>query len=132
MQDVIESDIRSDKEYYRNKREYYKAHKEDVAAVAHELKLGKSLIRASSTADSIDLHVSGTLTELKECFRAFRKLGYEPSDRPDEPKMHNFSTYFKNPQKTVRFWLNFTSTICVRKKIGTKMVETSVYETVCE
>lgn len=128
----IKSDIESDRQYFMNKQEYYHAHRPEIMRVATELKLGDSLIRATATADSIDLSVSGTLVELKECFRAFRKLGYEPKDRPTETKLESFSTYFINPAQEVRFWLTFTSTICKRVQVGTKMQEVGVYETVCE
>lgn len=132
MQEGIRADLKSDKRYWRNKRQYYRDHREDVIAVANELNLGDTPTRAVTTDNSIDLSVSGTHTELKECFRAFRKLGYEPDKRPTEPKLDSFSTVFTHPEKKVRFWLFFSSTICVRKKIGTKMIETAVYETVCE
>lgn len=132
MNEGIETDLKSDKRYWRNKREYYRTHREDVIAVANELNLGETPIRAVTTDGSIDLSVSGTHRELKECFRAFRRLGYEPSDRPTDVKLSSFNTVFTHPDKKVRFWLFFTSTICTRKKIGTKMVETAVYETVCE
>jgi hypothetical protein len=85
-----------------------------------------------ATDDSIDLSVSGTAAELKECFRAFRKLGYEPNDRVEDPKFTSFNTVFTHPEKKVRFWLFFSSTVCTLKKVGTKMVEQAVYETVCE
>jgi hypothetical protein len=114
MLEGIKDDIKSDKRYYQRKRKYYETHREDVAAVAGELNLPvETPVRAVATDDSIDLSVSGTAAELKECFRAFRKLGYEPNDR-------------------VRFWLFFSSTVCTLKKVGTKMVEQAVYETVCE
>ncbi len=132
MLEGIKADIKSDKRYFQRKREYYKLHREDVQAVADELKLGETPTRAVATDDSIDLSVSGTLVELKECFRAFRKLGYEPNDRPEDPKLASFNTVFTHPDKKVRFWLFFTSTVCTRKKVGTEMVERDVYEVVCE
>ncbi|MCK4900200.1 MAG: hypothetical protein KAS38_15575 [Anaerolineales bacterium] len=131
MLDIIEADIKSDKKYYRDKRQYFEDHREDVLTVATELKLGNALIRAQSTADSIDLHISGTAQELKQCFRAFRTLGYAPSSRPTETKLASFTCMFTHPDKKVQFWINFTSTVCKRVKIGTEMIESNVYETVC-
>ena len=128
----INSELEEAQNYTRNKQRYYNLHKEEIIRVARELQLGKALIRATCTADSVDLSITGNYTILKDVFHFLRKLGYEPDNRPTEEKTHSFSTYFKNPSKELRIWINFSSTVCIRKKIGTKMQEVAVYETVCE
>ena len=81
---------------------------------------------------SIDICFSGNKNVLEEIFKAFRNIGYEPSNRPGTEPAEYFSCFWRYPDKEIKFWLSFTSTQCTRIKVGTKMVEQAVYETVCE
>ena len=131
----IKADMKSDKKYYRDKRAYYKKHKEEIRRVANELSLPENTpVTANCDSYNVSIRVAGGPNELKEIFRAFRKLGYEPSDRPGIQPEASFGTYFrKDPSDdTPEFYLSFSSTICKRVKVGTKMVEQAIYETVCE
>ena len=132
MLQEITAELEEAQEYARKKQRYYNLHKTEIERVARELQLGKALIRATVTNDSVDLSVTGNYGVLKDVFHFLRKLGYEPENRPTAEKTSSFSTYFNAPDKGLRIWLNFSSTVCIRKKIGTKMVEQPVYETVCE
>ena len=126
----LEEDLRTDKIYYKNKRRYYRDHKDEVIAVLQEFQLPTDLaISVRSSSDYIQLNVSGGPPEMKEIFRAFRKLGYEPTSRPDTKPQSTFSCYF-NREGSCDFYLYFTSTICKRVKIGTKTVEQDIYEVV--
>jgi len=90
------------------------------------------ILRVSFDTDSIDIAVAGDYAVLKAIFHAFRTQGWEPTSRPVEQKLSSFSTHFEKPGVDLRFWLSFSSTLCRRVKVGTKMVEQPVYETVCE
>jgi hypothetical protein len=129
----IKGDLKSDRGYYRRKRNYYKTHKVDVQAVATEFNLPENaVVNATSGVDDINLRISGGPDTLKAIFHAFRTLGYEPSNRPGIKPESSFTTYFKHPAKEVVFYLSFSSLICKRVKIGTEMKEMPIYETVCE
>lgn len=134
MLEELKADLKSDKKYYRNKRAYYKTHLDEIRRVAEELSLPKDCaVHASCDSYNVSIRVAGGPNELKEVFRAFRKLGYEPSDRPGIKPESSFSTYFrKDDRDSTEFYLSFTSTFCRRVKIGVKMQEVAVYEVVCE
>lgn len=128
----LEEDLRTDKIYYKNKRRYYRDHKDDIVAVLRELKLPENTaISVRSSSEYIQLNVSGGPAEIKELFRTFRKLGYEPTSRPKEKPEATFSCYF-NREGCPDFYLYFTSTVCHRIKVGTETIERDIYEVVCE
>lgn len=111
-------------------RLYYKDNKADIRELAEALK-DIPIQRASFDYASVDLGITGDYSVLKAVFAAFRKLGYEPGERPEKAEA-TFSTYFEHPAKEVRFWLSFSSTLCKRVKVGTKTQEVDIYEVVCE
>jgi len=132
MLNDIEHDFNSDKDYFKSRRAYYKKYKDEIQALAAELELPKDTpITAYGETDQIRLSVSGTPETLKEVFRAFRKLGYQPSKRPGIKPESTFTTRFEQDNHP-NFYLSFCSTICKRVKVGTKMVEQAIYETTCE
>lgn len=131
MLSQLKLDVDEMREQARTKRRYYKDNKVEIGRVALAFK-DITILRCNVDVNCIDIAITGDYAVLKAIFHAFRTLGYEPSDRPKEEKMSSFSTYFEGPDHECRFWLNFSSTLCKRVKIGTKMVEQPVYETVCE
>ena len=129
----LKADLKSDKKYYRDKREYYRTHKDEIAQVASELALPENTpVHASCDSYNVSIRVAGGPNELKEIFRAFRKLGFEPSDRPGIKPESSFSTYFRKEEGELEFYLSFSSTLCKRVKVGTETVERDIFETVCE
>lgn len=82
--------------------------------------------------ESIDISYSGGKLVLQAIFKAYRDLGYAPNSRPKDDKLSSFSCYWNHPTQDLRLWIRFSSTSCKRVKIGTKMVEQDVYETVCD
>jgi len=78
----------------------------------------------------IDLSHSGDKLVFEGVFRALRKLGYEPDKRP-EANASYFTTFWNRPGTTLRVYTRFSSTVCKRVKIGTKMVEQDIFETRC-
>jgi len=81
---------------------------------------------------AIDLSFAGDKHVLDGIFGAFRKLGYNPSSRPGQKPQSYFSCFWTNPDKQIKYWMTFTSTQCTRIKVGTKMVEQDIFETVCQ
>lgn len=81
---------------------------------------------------SVDISYSGGKQVLTGIFTALRGLGYEPGSRPKDEKLSSFTCYWDHPKYKMRFWLTFSSTMCKRVKVGSKMVKQDIYETVCE
>lgn len=86
----------------------------------------------------IDVSVSGGLPELAKVWRALRGAGFAPKKRMAKGQRDAFSCAWfpeglegEARSPTVSVWLMFTSTVCVRRQVGTQTVEVPVYETVC-
>jgi hypothetical protein len=82
-----------------------------------------------------DDYVVGKLTGDKEtlakAFRILRGAGFTFSaDRPKQGDSEWY-TFFTHPDCQTKFFFNFTSSVCRRIKVGTKLVEQDVYETQC-
>jgi len=131
MLSILEAELAEAKAKARNDRQWYKTHKKEITRVAEAFE-GIELQRVKLESECIDLSVSGGYDALKDCFRVFRTLGYEPENRPEEEKFSSFSTYFNHPEQQIQFWLSYTSTLCKMVRVGTKTVEQPIYEVVCE
>jgi len=110
---------------------WYHTNKVEIGRVAVGLKKIE-VTRAVLSLDCVDLSITGDRHTLKAIYAAFRKLGYEPSDRPTKEHKPTFSCYWNHPVEDAKFWLYFTSNKCTRIKVGTKTEEVDVYEVVCE
>lgn len=110
---------------------WYHANKVEIGRVAVELKKIE-VTRACLNTDCVDLSITGDRHTLNAIFTAFRRLGYEPSDRPTKEHKPTFSCYWNHPVEDAKFWLYFTSSKCTRIKVGTETKEVDIYEVVCE
>ncbi len=132
IQDQLSDSMRIVRERSDRIARYYDIHRSEIFAVAKSLrKIDDKVVRAEVADDCVDLSVSGDRHVLNAVFGAFRRLGYEPDERPATPEP-TFSTYFRHPNHGCKLWLNFSSSTCRRVKIGTKTKEVDIYETVCE
>ena len=112
---------------------WYHRNKEEIAMVAELFnEAGITVTRASMGGKCVDLSIAGTKETLETIFKIFRNRGYAPSDRPDEDDRVGFSCFWNHPDFECRWWLSFTSTVCHRVQVGTKMVEQPIYEVRCE
>jgi hypothetical protein len=128
----IKANIRNSKRAWKQARDLFKEYEPDITRLVGEINLsGASSARMECDTEDVNFYVSGGADVLKEIFRTFRKLGYEPSSRPDTKPQTQFTCYFRQDGKPT-FYLSFSSTLCRRVKVGTKMQEVDVYETVCE
>jgi hypothetical protein len=80
-----------------------------------------------------DLNVgfTGDAAKLKAAIDVLDAAGLTTSNKPPAPGDTTWYGFFKSPASQIDVWLHFTSSVCIRKKIGTKMVETDVFETIC-
>jgi hypothetical protein len=79
-----------------------------------------------------DLNVSftGDKHKLAAVIRIFRLAGWTSITKPKD-KEPSWCGYFHKKGIDASVWVAFTSTICRRVKIGTKMVEQDIFEVVC-
>lgn len=79
----------------------------------------------------IDVSFAGDSHKFSAVVRVLRTNGFttkQPAPKAGQAEWHG---YYANPKVDTKVWLYFTSSVCRRIKIGTKMVEQDVYETVC-
>lgn len=105
-------------------------HTPEIQAVLDGFPLDK-IVRVEATTNSIDLYVAGDAAVLNTCFATFRRLQYEPTERPTE-NMATYCSWFRRKEGGCQFWFNFTGTHCKRVKVGTKTQEIDIYETICK
>lgn len=80
-------------------------------------------------ADHQRLSFSGNKQRLEKIWGILRRHGFKTESRPEAGAI-SFTGWWKH-QDGSSFFMWFTSTQCVRKQVGTKMVEQPIYETVC-
>jgi hypothetical protein len=88
------------------------------------------LLNVRMTPSSLDLAAKGNKAALTRVIRALRVNGFNSKATPEE-KDTFFSAFYTHETRSC-IWLNFTSTACRRVEVGKKMVEQSIYETVCD
>ncbi len=102
--------------------------------VVHPIVLAfESFATSLSYSDTLNIGVCGTKDALLRAWRILRQHDFEcaPTEKP-QPGQNQWSSYWTHKGSGIRVWLMFTSTQCVRKKVGTKTVEQDVYEVVCD
>lgn len=84
-----------------------------------------------SLSTDIDLNFAGDAQKLSAVVRILRTNGF--STTAERPKAGSNTWYarYSNPEVGLDVWLSFTSSVCKRVKVGTKMVEQDVYEVQC-
>lgn len=83
---------------------------------------------------SYDIQFTGNKKRLEQVWTLLRISGFElprEAKRPEanEPSWHG---WFYNEDCEWKIWVNFTSTVCTRVKVGIKMVQEDIYEVKCE
>jgi len=126
-----EKAVREQRVFYRKVKHFFRDNQRDLMQMSKALE-HIEILRVNFDSDSVDISVAGDQEVLKSIFRALRPLGYEPRSRPTIHPQSTYQTYFDHPDKDLTIWLNFSSTLCKRVKVGTKMQEVDIYETVCE
>ena len=83
-------------------------------------------------ADILEFNVAvaGDKHEFAAAIRALRVNGFKTDEEPPAKNEPSWCGHFERVDGA-RMYLSFTSKSCRRVKVGTKMVEEDVYETVC-
>lgn len=79
--------------------------------------------------DYITLQFTGDGNKLKEVWSLLRRHDYNVSARPEKGDTQ-FCAFWQR-EGLVKLFMYFTSSVCRRVKVGTKMVEQDIYETQC-
>lgn len=117
---------------YANKRlASYLEHREWidelVAAIPEEV-----LQNASVTSYSLDLSAIGNSGALSTVWRALRTRGWNTTKDKPEPGDIGWSGFWRHPDHEYQIFLTFSSTVCKRVQVGTRMEEMPVYEVRCD
>jgi hypothetical protein len=81
--------------------------------------------------DYVVVQATGDKTKLESAFRILRGAGFTfNADRPKKGDSQWYS-FFMHPESETKLFFQFTSSVCKRVKVGTKMVEQDIYETHC-
>ena len=124
---AAEQQVERDKQLTKD-ASWYHRNKNGIEEVAQAL-IKIDVHDAHVSGEEVDISVTGDKHVLQAVFGAFRKLGYEPSKRPNKDDTYFYCRWTKEGKPS--FYFSFSSTVCKRVKIGTKMVEQDVYEVVC-
>lgn len=89
--------------------------------------------RIAEYSDSFDVSLAGDARALARVWGALRRAGYSPRTRPEKGQS-GYTSFWDHaePDRVTKFYLSFSSTVCRRVKVGTRMVEQDVYENVCD
>jgi len=128
---LAQKEVESTIQRTENLISYYTLRKETFDPVLAELEAKLQVLNVSLDMSCIDVSVSGGKPELNTVFGILRKFEFTPDDRPDEKVKASFNTYFRHTTGAV-IWFSFSSTLCKRVQVGTKMVEQPIYEVQCE
>lgn len=82
-------------------------------------------------SNDVDVSFTGDAHKLAGVVRILRTSGFETTSGRPKPGDTSWYAYYSHPEVTVKVWLNFTSSVCRRVKVGSKMVEQDIYEVQC-
>ena len=93
--------------------------------------LTKQGIEPNYKEDDISIQFTGDAAKLRDAMDVIVAADF--STQSAAPKLGDTMWYgwFTREYCPIKLWVHFTSSVCTRKKIGTKMVEQDVYETIC-
>lgn len=80
--------------------------------------------------DYVAVVFTGDGSRLAEVWKLLRRHGYNTTTRPEKGDT-TFYAFWHGPEGLARIFLQFSSSVCRRVQVGTKMAETPIYETQC-
>jgi len=79
--------------------------------------------------DYMGLSFTGDGKKLGDVWGLLRRNGYKTDARPQKGDTTFYA--FWEHERLAKIFMNFTSSVCRRVKVGTRMVEQDIYETQC-
>lgn len=135
VHETMENAIKEDQKKHKKMLKRLKTNKEEYFRIANGLiVIQEYVIRFSFDTHSLDIGIAGDHHVFKGMFGALRKMGYVCQDKPKDKLISSWCCwwYHEEPDQHIKLWITFSSTECTRVKVGTKMVEQTIYETVCK
>lgn len=80
---------------------------------------------------NFDIQFSGDAHKLAAVVRILRTSGFTSLSAKPKEGDTTWSAFYRHPACAIEVWLYFTSTVCQRVKVGTRLVEQDIYETRC-
>jgi hypothetical protein len=81
--------------------------------------------------DDISIEFTGDAAKLRDAMAVIVDADFSTTFAPAKPGDTMWYGWFTREDCPIKLWVHFTSSVCTRKKIGTKMIEQDVYETIC-
>lgn len=129
MKTAIDEWLDSEEVTLQERRQRWKAMR-DMA-----LPLVQKAIGFEGRADidtDLNLRIVGDKHTLAEMVRALRTRGWSTTEAPPMKGSNQWTAWYSHDNCDTRIFLIFTSKVCRRVQVGTKMVEQAVYETICD
>lgn len=82
-------------------------------------------------SSDIDISFTGDAHKLATVVRILRTAGFATTAARPKPGDTSWTAFYHHPNCGTPVWLSFTSSVCVRVKTGTVMVEQDVFEVRC-
>lgn len=79
----------------------------------------------------LNIYAAGDKHDLAGVIRALRVNGFKLEGEPPAKSTPSWTGFFYNLARAC-IYVSFSSKVCRRVKVGTKMIEQDVYETVCD
>lgn len=128
-QSIIDIQLREQALALQKKRLHWHQSKAIVLPVIQELV--KQGIEPGITQNYIDVSFAGDAPKLKAAIRAMMQGGFRTTADPPKPGDTQWYGFFRREDSQIEIFVNFTSSVCVRKKVGTRTVQEDVYEVIC-
>lgn len=133
--DIIEQGFAQEQEKLNKRRKSWREYKRTqhylTTLVADLMKMGPLNDLVLSDHDWINMRISGDKHKLAQVVRTLRTRGYTTTEAPPAKGAREWKPIFSKAGAPSIF-LMFTGNSCRLVKVGTKMVEQAVYETVCD
>lgn len=81
--------------------------------------------------DYVMVQATGDKTKLEQSFRILRSAGFNFNAARPKKGDSQWYAFFTHSESETKIFFQFTSSVCKRVKVGTKMVEQDIYETQC-
>ncbi len=80
---------------------------------------------------AVDICFSGDKEKLAAVMRILRTSGWKFTANRPKAGDSSWYAYFTHKDCDTQIWFSFTSSVCRRVQVGTKMQEVPIYETIC-
>ena len=102
---------------------------DDIPDLFTELELIPVEIRFDANDGAINIRFTGDGDLLGRVWNVLRTHGYQPTSRPEPNSSQFYCTWVRKAYANI--WMNYSSSVCQRMKVGTQTVTQDVYEIRC-